>query len=629
MADGNKQKVLLLAKNPDGENTFLLVDANGKLVTTGAGGGVIDFLTADGDKQKVLLLAKNPDGENAYLLVDADGKLITTGGGGSGLDSLTANLPITYSGTLTDPILGWDTAEADILNRQLKNADGQIVFEWEPFLRSTVSIQPDLPDTPSTTNLCYLNLQVDPLDSTVNQSFAALAGQVAIDPNNSGFAVQQAVGLDMQIQHRNAQGALGLAQVGRFFANLGDPSLTGGTLEQLEIVNAYAYIDQGYSIQNFYGMTVNQFWEPGSQMHGYGNVVQISSNPMYQQTGVNNIHGIDIYAQLYSDVAQGVNLFTGQFNVYGSSSYFVEAQFGSTFRNVSTTPDYKGVNISPSFEAGSTNGNLVFLNILPNSSIAANSVAGLNINLDSVTSAVGFNGNARNIAINASGGVLGCYVETTTQSGVFFDTINSIIPSLTIELGSPITGTEVLMHGFISLIQALDDYAAGPLGFGIGKVISGGQLSVASGKTIETTTDFLAGTSIIPQAGDGGTLTNHYAFRTEGLLAFGGNLVVTNFYGFHQSANATAGFSIPNAWGVHIADANAENFLQKSLVVGGTSGKVDDAGYAIQIADKKALKFTPMTTSERDALFPTPAKGTQIFNDTTNTLQVWDGSAWI
>jgi hypothetical protein len=40
------------------------------------------------------------------------------GGGGGGLNSLTANLPLVFTGTLTDPILSWDTTQADVVNNR-------------------------------------------------------------------------------------------------------------------------------------------------------------------------------------------------------------------------------------------------------------------------------------------------------------------------------------------------------------------------------------------------------------------------------------------------------------------------------------------------------------------------------
>jgi hypothetical protein len=550
-------------------------------------------------------------------------------GVGGGVSAVTASAPLSSSGGASPNIALSNSTIFDWPNRQLLNTSAIPVLNWQNLLTSNVNVQPNLPDTGSNTQLLSMNLQVDPLASTANQFFTTLGLNTGIDPFNTGFDVQQAVPLDVTVTHRNAQGKLGLAQVGRFSANLGDPVLTGGQLDQLELLKADAFVDQGYSIQNFYGLAINQNFVAGSAMHGFGNIVQISSNPVFHATGVNNVHGIDMYAQLYSSVAQGVNLFTGSYNQFGSSSYWVEAQMGSNFRSGSTTPDYKGINVSPSFDAGSTNGTIVLANLAPNGNVTANTGVGLQINMDNVTSSVGYGGNGRTAAIIASGGYMNTFFTTKSQSSLFFDLLNQSIAGLTIDLGSPITGTEILMHGLVSLIQAHDNYSVGPLGFGIGKVISGGQLSIDLGKTIASMSEFIAGTSVTPQVGDGGTLTDYYAFRNEGLLSFGGSLVSTNFYGFYQSPTASSGFSALNAWGLYIADANAENWLKKSLAIGGTSGKVSDAGYAIEIADKKAFKWTPMTSAERDALFPSPNEGTEVYNLTTHTKQVYNGTAWI
>jgi hypothetical protein len=550
-------------------------------------------------------------------------------GVGGGVSNVTATAPLSSSGGATPNIALSQSGIFDWNNRQLLNTSGNPVLGWQNLLTSTVNLYPNLPDTGNNSQLMGLNLQVVPLASTANQLFTTLGINTSVDPFNAGFDVQQAVPLDVSLNHRNTQGKLSYSAVGRIFANLGDPVLTGGKLDQLELLALNTYVDQGYSIQNFYGITLNQNFDAGSLMHGFGNVTQISSNPVFRQTGVQNIHGIDLYAQVYSAVSGGVNLFTGSYNQFGSSAYWVEAQMGSNFRSGSSTPDYKGVNISPSFDAGSTNGNLTLLNVSPNGNVAATSAAGLMINMDNVTSSTGYGGNGRTIGIQASGGYINTFYSTSTQSGIFVDLINAHILNLKINSGQPITNTEVLMNGIIGLIEAHDDIGIGPLGFGIAKIIAGGQLTVDSGKTVSSISEFISGCSVSPQVGDGGTVSNYYGFRHEGIIPFGGNLNVTNLYGFFQGANASSGFSVPNAWGVHIADANAENFFKKSLVVGGTSGKVSDAGYSIKIADKKAFKWTPMTTAERDALFATPSEGTEIYNLTTHTKQVYNGSAWI
>jgi hypothetical protein len=460
--------------------------------------------------------------------------------------------------------------------------------------------------------------------------FTTLGVNTSVDPFNTGFDVAQAVPLDVSLNHRNAQGTLAYSAVARVFANLGDPVLTGGKVDQLQLLSLNSFVDQGYSVGNYYGITLNAEFSAGSLMHGLNpNVTQISSNPVYRQTGVNNIHGIDMYAQIYSAVTQGVDIYTGSYNQFGSSAYWVEAQLGSNFRSGSNTPDYKGVNISPSFDAGSTNGNLTLLNVAPNGPVAATSAAGLIINMDNVTSATGFGGNGRTIAINASGGFVNTFYSTKSQSGTFFDAVNQSIVQANIDSGSPISGTEFVSHSIISLAAALDDYSSGPLGLGMCNMLSGGQVSVASGKTIQSLANTVSGRSVPAQPGDGGTIVNSFDFRAFGTFNIGGSVNITNYYAFALDATANTGYPATNAWGIYIADATVENWFKKSITIGGLTGKVSNSGYAIEIGDKKAFKWTPMSTAERDALFATPSEGTEIYNLTTHTKQVYNGSTWI
>lgn len=82
-----------------------------------------------------------------------------------------------------------------------------------------------------------------------------------------------------------------------------------------------------------------------------------------------------------------------------------------------------------------------------------------------------------------------------------------------------------------------------------------------------------------------------------------------------------------DVWGLHIVPIYAENFLGGSLKIGG-SDKVSNSSVAFEIeSTTKALLNARMTTTERDAL--TAIDGMQIYNTTTNKLQVRASGSWI
>jgi hypothetical protein len=553
---------------------------------------------------------------------------------GGGIASVGANLPLTSSGG-GNPVVGWDTTQADILTRQLFGADGSVLLNWTDRLRVGLSYHPDTGQPGDTLGILQIDANVDPLASTTDRFYSAVHGNLAADPFNTGFGLQQIVGGEFFAQHTGSSSTVNSIMALNASTNHGDPLITGGRAEQLIQGNFFTQVSQGYSIGNFFGLNIGANFDTGSIFSGTNpNATMITSNPNYRATGLNNIHGIDLYAQIYSAVAQGINGYNIAYNLYGSAGYMVDVQAGSNFRNGSSVADLKGMNVSPYFESGAAITDYTGVNINPQGSpVFANSGTGINIDMSNV---VVSNTANRPRTLNLNGGAYSIQHAFKTQPNLFLDNISGIIGMMTIDSGSPISNTEVLVNNLSTLLLAHDDYANGPIGLGIVKIISGGQISVDNGKTVARTSDFASGSSVpFLGGGDGGTLTDHIAFRSRGYLDFGGNLNVTNFYGFMQEDVATTpggSVTITNPWGLYIADTRAENWLKKSLVVGGTTGKVTDTtGYAIEIGDKKAFKWTPMTISERDALFPSPTEGTMvaISDGALKELQYHDGTNWL
>lgn len=499
------------------------------------------------------------------------------------------------------------------------------------------------------TNFLFMSSEINPVDalgnfgidqrqfnivpqvSSDNCSLYGLNFSFAVDPfdSNIQFGNGNSGGLTFinAFANHNANGNFGYARGINLGYSLGNGTSTG-SMESLIGLVISNNIQNGYTLNSYTGIALFENFEVGSNLQFY-NGIQISPN--IRSTGLQYVAGLNLAMQLYSSIAGGYNVINtqGNFQSGASAQYFVEIQCGTNFQSGSSQSDYKTINVSPTFYSGSLVDNWIGVNISPNGpSEIQNSAVGLNIDMNNINPLVSGN---RKVAMQVQGGVINLTTNIVSASNLFVDSGNLTISMLTIESGSPISNTEILLNNNASLVLALDDYAVGPIGLGIVKTLAGGQLSIASGKTVETTTNYMSGTSIPAQPGDGGTLTNHYDFKALGLFdGGGGNLNVVNYYAYAMAATASASFPPTNSWGLHIADPVAENFLKKSLVIGGTTGKVSNASVALQVADKKALLLTPMDETERDAL--TAIEGMIVAINPSgmgaNCLNYYDGVSW-
>jgi hypothetical protein len=81
-------------------------------------------------------------------------------------------------------------------------------------------------------------------------------------------------------------------------------------------------------------------------------------------------------------------------------------------------------------------------------------------------------------------------------------------------------------------------------------------------------------------------------------------------------------------WGVYMEDA-PHNWFENGVKIGGTAGSSDtvsstEVGLELQ---GKVVAFAPYTTTERDALTPSP--GWTIYNSTTGAIETYNGSTWV
>lgn len=231
---------------------------------------------------------------------------------------------------------------------------------------------------------------------------------------------------------------------------------------------------------------------------------------------------------------------------------YTSASFTPNFQAGSIANSYSGLQISPNLNTNMSNVSL--LSISPNGSGVHTNVTGLSVNLS------GLDSSNRMVGLNVSGGILNVTSQVTTQSSIGVDSINLIIPMIEIESGSPITGTTVFGHNLSNLLTANDDFGPGALGPSLAAVAFVSTISVASGKTVSGATMAIGGA----QVSGAGTVSDLTLFSAFGALNGGGTPTVTNLYGF-KDGGLLSGLAT-NAWGLHISDANVDNFVKKLAI---------------------------------------------------------------
>lgn len=271
---------------------------------------------------------------------------------------------------------------------------------------------------------------------------------------------------------------------------------------------------------------------------------------------------------------------------------------------------------------GTISGNIVGLNMNFANGLDCPNIQGVKVDMGNYDYS-----QFRRNGMSINNGSINFFNQVSTQSGIFFDQSNLLINLFHIQSGHPIGDTEFISHNCSTLFFAEDDMTTGPFGLGAVGMLAGGQVAVLSGKQVDRIQLYMSGLSI-NEMSNGGTIEDVHVFSSFGLVDLmggGGTVNLTNLRTFYMKEGSQG----TNKWGLYIADPDAENFLSKSLIVGGATDKVTNSGVGIEIGSKTALKLTGMTVSERDALTPVFGMIVAIDDGATKELQFYDGSGWV
>jgi hypothetical protein len=365
----------------------------------------------------------------------------------------------------------------------------------------------------------------------------------------------------------------------------------------------------------------------------------ISISPTVANTGLANLSGI----QLNSPINQSVTNYNGfQAFGYGTSA-------PDNFTGYLSQPGYTGspVNITHFSASGSADCTGNFIGLGVTSSSDADDITGVNIstsgnstNLVGVelipsgthTDATGLKIDLssatitnRPVGIDVTGGTVSATTTITTSPSLpqLVDSANIIRPIFEVESGSPITGTDVIMNNFAGFMQFSDDHSGSALDIGVSSVGFVSQVAADAGATADKISMLTAGLAVDSTSANG-TVTDAHLIRAFGLTFPGGLLNIDNIYGL-KIENSISSLAT-NAYGISVEDTSADNFLAKSLTIGGITKQTTNNEIALEVDAVKSIRLGRATTIQRTGL--TNLSGLLIYDSNTNKYYGNDGSGW-
>lgn len=376
---------------------------------------------------------------------------------------------------------------------------------------------------------------------------------------------------------------------------------------------------------------------------GIDDYISIGISPTVANPGLDNLTAIQVNSPINETVTNytpiqvsgyGTSAPTN-FNAYNSQTSYTGVGTNITHYLASGSSDCTGDAIAFRHDGSGDAGTIKSVHLIPSGDATTiegvsfvpsgsyTDATGLKVDLSSATIT------NRPVGLDITGGTLNNNVSFTTVSNIptLVDSCNVIRPVFEVESGSAITNTDVILNNMAGFMDFNDDYDKNTtIGLGVASVGFVSQVAAASGSLVEDISMSLAGLAI-DSTSAGGTITDAHLYKGL-VLNFGGSLSITNLYGLRidggsnvLSSNAT------NAWGISIEDTGAENYLAKSLKIGGVSKTTTNNEIALEIGSNKSIRVGLVTTVQRTAL--ANLSGLVVYDTDLNKFFGNNGSQWV
>jgi len=488
------------------------------------------------------------------------------------------------------------------------------------------------PNADAYSSINYNRLNIEPLQASPDANYDLHFNQVNLDNNDSGFT-QGTNGSAVKI-HSNFINHDGSGDTGEVVFTTNSFDLGNGT-DPISIrgfsysygfgqLNANATVNgpmQGYGFQPSAHSSVvidpsayvTAFYDATNFPVAQSYHTSFSASPTLGSVQNNrNYQALQINPNITNFTGNagsiGVGIF-GNWGTYGTGSF----QGVVVSPNVTDVDSFTGIGINPNI---TTNVN----------------ATGLNIDMSNVTSSGSKVAIATNGDVNIGGSLSFSGALSIGEINAYFS------ESLSDGGGTPSSGHSLVTAPFVAANATIAnaDYigvnTAALMTFGANSTVTTNLVGVAAlalpavvtthtGSSVDLVTGATFAISLDPTS-TGGTIDQVSLCRAVAVP--NGITTITKLIGYEF----TLPFGDPGitTWGVHITDA-PQNYFEGAVVIG-TGETPTNSSVGLEISGvTKALLNARMTTTERNSL--TAVNGMQIYNSSTDKLQVYAAGSWV
>jgi hypothetical protein len=507
------------------------------------------------------------------------------------------------------------------------------------------------PDNNGGNSLQNFLVSFNPLQNSPNETWSVLNNQVAFDTLSSGFNFGTSGGAVNLFA--NYLTHLGTGDIGgvSFFNNnfdLGngtDPiSIKGISISYgFGSVHANATINgpiQGYGFQfnsnasatlTGFVQAFYDFANLGSEVPGYNSfsagptIASIANNSNYN--GLNLSATIPTFTGNAGFAAIAISPTLGTFDTGStqiiqinptitSSNSFLGLSFNT---NISTVVTYAHIiDVNPTITTipnGGATG--IYVNM---TNVAGTGHKAMDINGDvNINGAFSFTGALSIGKLNAY------YSQAVADGGGTPATIHSLISSITAPASATVANADTIGVNTASLITIGANAVITSAFLGLAALALPAVVQIGASATVDLIEGAVFAISLDSGAGAGGVIDTVALCRSVAIP--NGITTINKLHGY----DFTLPFGDPGTetWGFYTA-VDCYNWFKGSLKIGGTAGstdKVTNSSVGLEIeSTTQAFLNARMTTTQRDAL--TALNGMQIYNTTTDKLQVYAAGVW-
>lgn len=498
--------------------------------------------------------------------------------------------------------------------------DLQTALDNKLSIESTHDINPN--NLSGTQTYSYNNPQIKPLQNSSNETWNFFNYQVNIDPDSTGFDLGTsgtfANLFNIGFNH-DGTSDIGNASYFNAYTEIGngtDPISVKGFQYWLGFGGISSGVTITDSIQGF-GMQMNV--SSTAVMNGYFSGFYDNMN---FDCSVNGYTSFGAYPQLAEirnntnavgfSVNPTVDLFTG------NAGYIAFAMSGNFNLSGSTTGGVQGITLNPTITnfGASHYYNGVYSSTQGITGAGTNKYAGFFDGDVNITGALTFGGALSIGQLNAFA------TATVIDGGGNPSSVHGLISQMNVPASSTIANADTLGVNTAALIGigANSTVTSGALGIGLVGLALPAVIETHTGSSV----DFIGGAAFalnFSGTSTGGTLGQGYGGMFVPIP--NGITTINRWYGMWS--RSPFGSLATDNWGVYSEDCE-KNYFEGSVIVG--TSDTPDACAAIEIASvTKGFLNARMTTTERNAI--TAINGLQIYNTTTDKLQVYAASTWV